>query len=730
MTRREECARGPGKVLQPVGKHWKKKENEAVTRCGFGPFVFDPANRRLLRDGVPVPITARVFDLLVAFIAHAGQAIEKDDLVRLVWGDVAIEEGNLARHVSTLRKVLGEQADDRRYIVTLPGRGYQFVAQVRPLASEDPQPPAVTPAERRATARVVAAALVCITAAGAAAWWVQRVRVPAEPSRLAVLPFKNLGAPDDEYFSRGMTEEITTRLSSARSLQVISRTTADRYAAMAWSASRIASELGADYLMEGSIRWDRDHARADRIRVTAQLVRASDDTQLWSEVYDRELDDLFEVQADIARRVAIELRGAVAEDDAVHLERPPTASVDAYRAFAKGRFFAGIPNLSEAHLTRVVAEFQRAVDLDPQFALAYAGLSRAHETVYRFGYDVSDGRKQLAARALERAEALAPESSAVLLARSRYSSTIGGDHDRAVRAAEAAERLRPGDPAVVSAVANARFLVGHWPQAAEGFERAVRLDPHSPTNSAMLGLIYTALRRHADAQGAIERSLQLEPDQSLANIVRTWNVWLWRGDLPAARAYLDSLKGHDDWRFMELRFLQALHERRFDHARAVLEPFAGQWMRDWVLTRPVVLLEAQAWRLQGDDARARAAFERARDLLAREAAQFPSDGRIRSSLAVAFAGLGRIEEARREARRALECMPVPRGLDTASVREDAALAFTMIGDHDAALSEIVTLLDAPAFFTPHVLRLDPRWEPLRSHPRYAALAGPPLDKGQ
>jgi TolB-like protein/DNA-binding winged helix-turn-helix (wHTH) protein/tetratricopeptide (TPR) repeat protein len=685
--------------------------------CAFGAFVFDPTNRRLLRDGLPVPITARVFDILSVLIQHAGEPLDKDRLVRLVWGDVSVEEGNLARNVSTLRRLLGEHPDDHRYIVTLPGRGYQFVAEIRPLGLQS----GGRHSSGRERRRRIAAALGIALAVVAGIWLARRDR-SHPPSRVAVLPFKTIGVSDDDSFSLGMTEEITTRLSAARDLRVISRTTADKYRQTNRTAEQIGADLGVDYLLEGSVRPGSPDGRPQRLRVTAQLIRVADDTHLWSETYDRELADVFEVQSEIARRVVIELRGALAPEDAHVVEPPPTHDLEAYRAYARGVFFTTVPNPSEANLTRVVAEFQRAVDLDPQFALAYAALARAHEGLYRFGYDISDERKQLAARALERAEALAPESPRVLLARSQYASTIGKDTDGALRAAQAAERVRPNDAAVAAAAAGTRLAVGRWTEAAASYERSVQLDPRRAGSTAVLGLIYVALRRHADAELAIDRSIAIEPDQVLANVVRVWNTWLWRGDVPGARAQLDRQVRFDDWRFMELRFLQSLYERRFDRARAALVPFAGQWMRDWVLTRPVVLFEAQAWRLEGDLGRARATFEQARALLEAEAVHYPADGRIRGSLAVALAGLDRKEEARREARLALASMPHPQGFDTAAVREDAALALTMIGDEEAALAELAALLRQPAFFTPHLLRLDPRWEPLRKHPRYRALA--------
>jgi DNA-binding winged helix-turn-helix (wHTH) protein/TolB-like protein/Flp pilus assembly protein TadD len=693
----------------------------------FGPFELDPTLRRLLRDGTPVAITARVFDILVALVEHAGRPVDKDVLLQRVWGDVTVEEGNLTRNVSTLRKILGDSPDDHQYIVTLPGRGYQFVAEVRSAdQATAPAPPASSPSEsgraafpfRRALWTAAGLALTALTV-----WMALPRAVPSArgPSRLVVLPFKNLGWADDDYFSQGMTEEITTRLSAVPDLRVISRTSGDRYERPGLTVSEIGKKLDVDYLLEGSVRWDHDADRG-RLRVTAQLIRVADDTHVWATTYDRQLENLFDVQSDLARNVVLELRGALAPELEQDLDHPPTSNIEAYHAFVKGTFFARLPDPSEPHMLRIVAQFQRAVEIDSNFTLAYAALARAHESLFRFAYDISDERKAMATRALERAEALSPDSPAVLVARSRYSTTIGRDPERAVSAAIAAVDLRPHDSAVVSSAANSLMMVGRWAAAAEMFERARQLDARQAGAPAQLGLVYTALRQYSEAELVLDRAIDIEPDQLLANVLRVWNTTLWHGDLARSRRILDRLSAFDDWRAMELRFLQALYERRFAKARQEIAGHEGRWMLDWVLSRPFVLFEAQAWRLEGERSRALVAFEQARELLQAAADRAPEDGRVRSSLAIALAGLDRSAEAREQGREALRLMPFAQGFDTAAVREDVALAYTMIGDRDEALDEIETLLLGPAFFSRHLLRLDPRWDPLRTHPRYAALA--------
>jgi serine/threonine-protein kinase len=722
-------------------------------RYAFHPFVLDTANRRLLRDGTPVAITARVFDILVVLVGHHGRPVDKDALIEQVWGDTAVEEGNLTRNVSTLRKVLGESPDDHQFIVTLPGRGYQFVAPVREACDApggrtvELDRPATfapaTPSPGTSDARGPGAATtggipswvwrIATGAAGVAilALAAERgftgpgarpaVAASAAPRRIVVLPFKNLGPSEDEYVAAGVTEEITNRIAAVGALRVVSRTSASQYERSTKTVREIGQDLGADYLLEGSVLWNRAVSGNNRVRVTAQLIRVADDAHVWAEAFDREPADLFRMQAELATRVTRELKSAVLASELVALEGAPTRSIEAYTAYLQGRFHASRPDLSDEALRRVIGHFQKAVDLDPAFALAHAALARHHVRYYEFGYDVSADRTALARRAAERARELAPHLPDTHLALSDYWLSVGRDPDQALAAAEAAERLRPTDAAVSAASGYIWFRAGRWQEAAARFDRARQLDPRDALAHATLASVLIGLRRYPEAQHAIERSIALEPDQLLAYVARVWNTWLWKGDLSGSRTLLGDLPAADDWRFMELRFLQALFERRYDEARRALAPFSGAWVRAQVRVQPAALLEAQAWQLQGDRQRAAAGFEAARKLLDAEVRTTPDDGRLRSALAIALAGLGRRDEAVREGRRALEVVPYPREFGATVVRMDVALALAMAGEHDAALEHLRVLLTEPAPFSVQVLQLDPRWDALRGHSKYLEL---------
>jgi tetratricopeptide (TPR) repeat protein len=274
---------------------------------------------------------------------------------------------------------------------------------------------------------------------------------------------------------------------------------------------------------------------------------------------------------------------------------------------------------------------------------------------------------------------------------------------------------------VVAATAGVLFLTGRWDDALARYERARDLDPEFATTYSDLAQALMGLRRYAAAVHAAERSLALEPDQTRAYIQQVWTAWLWKGNLGTGRDLIERLPPSDDWRFMELRYLQRLFERDFRGALRVVSSWPGRWMRTFVLARPVALLEGQAHRLIGDAAAARRAFETARRLLEDEVRASPADGRLQASLAVTYAGLGRKADALDTARRALALMPYPSAFDTTVVREDVALAATMAGDHDQAFSELTALASTPSHFSVQLLRIDPRWDPLRADRRYPGL---------
>jgi TolB-like protein len=267
----------------------------------FGPYRIDPAQRALFTEDRLIPLQPKVFDTLLALVENQGRILEKDEGLEQVWPDTFVEEGSLARNVSTLRKVLGETPDGKGYIETIPKRGYRFVAQVVQI-------PGATPEALDGD-------------------FEPQHHEDAKQRSIVVLPFQNLsGDADHEYFSDGLTEEITNVLASIRGLRVVARTTAFQFKGKNLDVRLIGSRVSAEAVLEGSVR-----RQGDRLRITAQLISTRDGYHHWSRVWDKELRDVFEVQQEIANRVALELSldNRAADQPAL----PPTQNMEAYNLY-------------------------------------------------------------------------------------------------------------------------------------------------------------------------------------------------------------------------------------------------------------------------------------------------------------------------------------------------------------------------------------------------------------
>jgi len=289
---------------------------------------------------------------------------------------------------------------------------------------------------------------------------------------LAVLPFKNLGSPDDEYFADGISDEIRSRLATIHKLGVISRSSAFQYKGVDKTNRQKGSELGVDYLIDGTIRWDRRAGGAGRVRITPELIRISDDVSLWSKPYNRVIEDIFEVQSDIAEQVIKQLRVTLLEPERRAIEAVPTENPDAYHAYLRGLDYAERPDYSEEEFRLAIQMFERAVQLDPSFALAYAQLSMAHSRMHHYGHDRTEARAARARTAVDRALELQPELSEAYLALGWYHYWCHREYDRALEALAIAEKGLPNDARILLAIGAIRKRQGRLEEALDYMKRA------------------------------------------------------------------------------------------------------------------------------------------------------------------------------------------------------------------------------------------------------------------
>ena len=461
---------------------------EAPTQppCSFGPFVLDPVEKRLLRDRNPVALPPKALETLLALVEHRGHIMEKGQLLELVWPDAFVEEATLTQNIFTLRKALGDSPDGHQYIETVPKRGYRFVAPVKVL-----EPGGLAEiAELRPLARLarkpflwaLAGVLVAVTAAGLYFRARSRESKPESSAgriTLAVLPFQNFTSdPQQEYFSDGLTEEMITQLGglNPERLGVIARTSAMHYKGTSKTASQIGRELGVSYLVEGSLRRD-----GSRVRISAQLIRVSDQMHIWAQDYDRDFRDSLALESDVARDIAAQIQLKLVSSSAALPTRP--LNPNAHDAYMKGRFFWN--KRSEQGYLKAVEYFKQALDADSQYAQAYSGLADAYALL---GSNPTT--------AITRPEAMAKARTAALKALSL-------------------------DDTLAEAHTSLAFVYWHydwnWPATEKEFKRALQLNPSYPTAHHWYAFYLVSQGRTDQALEEIRRAQETDPLSLIIN---------------------------------------------------------------------------------------------------------------------------------------------------------------------------------------------------------------------
>lgn len=505
----------------------------------FGPFRLDPLKRVLYCQGRPVGLTPKALDVLRVLIEHRGRALDKNELMRAVWPDTVVEENNLARNISVLRKALGAKGGDHDYVVTIPGTGYRFVAPVRevalrpepPAAPEaPPEEPAIRPGRRAGPAAMAGLAILGLALAGLG-WhvWRERTRTPPRLAALAVLPFDNLSGPDQEYLAEAMTDILIAELSGIRSLRVISRQSVMRYKDSREPLPRIARALGVDAVVEGTALRD-----GDRIRVTAVLVHAAEDRQLWAATFERGADDVLAVQAEIARAVAREVRAAITPSERAHLASPPRIDSQAYDLYLRGRYFFNRRSVEgEAALRRSAHYLEEAVAKEPQFAEAHANLSFSYAALGSRGFlppwESCPRQDSHARRAVE----LDPDLGDAHTALASSLGICHWDWAGSEAAFRRAIELNPGNVHARLWYSELLFNLGRPAESLAQVTEGLRRDPFNPILLGNTVAALSELGRHEEALRRQREILEFEPASTQAEGLG-W-MYLEQGRLDEAR---------------------------------------------------------------------------------------------------------------------------------------------------------------------------------------------------
>ncbi|HEX3235830.1 MAG TPA: protein kinase [Gemmatimonadales bacterium] len=601
------------------------------------------------------------------------------------------------------------------------------VPTVRTAAAPAPAPsPATTGGRPRGRRRVPVAAtslgLGFLLGLGLLFGWLKRHGPPAReengPRRLAVLPFQNLGSAADEYFADGVTDAVRGKLTALPGLQVTASNSSTEYKGTVKSAEQIGQELGVDYLLVGKVRWEKSGG-ASRVRVSPELIQVSTSTARWQEPFDAAVTDVFQVQTDIAGRVAQALDVALGSAERQTLAARPTASLPAYDAFLKGEEISvRLSTIDPVTLRRAAGYYEQAVALDSTFATAWAQLSRARSTIAGTGGSSLDG--SLARVGAERALVLAPTSSAGYLAMGDYYAA-SGDFRRAVDQYAAGRRLSPNDAELLASASLAEQSTGHWTDALEHLQQASRIDPRSVLTARRLDRAYLFLRRYPEAREAGERALQIAPT-SLDVIETHAMTFLAQGDLEGARSVLAAAATRVEPTTL-VAFTATFWDLYWvlnDEQQALLRRLTPGPFDDnragWGLAL------AQAYALHGDALHARAYADSSRIAFEALLRADPNNGQNRVLLGVVLAYMGRKAEAVREGQRGLALAPISKDAYGGAYNQlQLSRIYIMVGEPDKALDQLEPLLKLPYYLSPGWLRIDPTFNPLRSNPRFRKL---------
>ena len=540
---------------------------------------------------------------------------------------------------------------------------------------------------------------------------------------IVVLPFQNRGDSEDEYFADGMSEEITTRLAGIDGLRVISSTSAMQYKDNRPPLGQIAEELDVDYVLDGSVRWAKSDD-GSRVRITPQLVRTADDSQVWAESYDRVMEDVFDMQAEIAGEVVTQLGINLLEHQRQELDARPTDNLEAYQAYLRGNHGQYSSDFTETTRLQIIEDYQTAVALDPDFTEAWAALSHAHSFYYRLGYDLTEERGEMARLAYDRALGLDSDSPHTLFETGYYHYYIEQDLDAALEKFLAASAAEPDNAEFVSAAAYIYRRQGKFAEGLERLERALELSPRWGQVPAHIGEFAQQNREYARSTDAYDRAIAVSPDQDFSYLQKAYGLVLWQGDLEEAQRVIESAPGagDDSRQYVGNQLELYLVAGEFDSALDLLNRAEFDWYIHQTVSVPKSLIAAEAHQMKGNGQEARAHFETARAVLEEALAERPNDYRLHASLGKALAGLGRKEEAIAAGKRAIELMPIEKDFYIGpQYILDLARTYTLLGMRDEALEQIDLLLSIPAKFSVELLKISPRWDSLRDHPRYQEI---------
>ena len=538
---------------------------------------------------------------------------------------------------------------------------------------------------------------------------------------IAVLPFENLSEDKaNAYFAEGIQEEILTRLAKIADLKVISRTSTQRYQSKPGNLAEIAKQLGVANILEGSVQ-----KATDQVRVTVQLIQVASDSHLWADTFDRKLTDIFGVESEIAKAIADALQAKLTGGEQRALAVKPTNNSEAYDVYLRGLALEARTTTSPDDSEKAVGFYERAVQLDPGFALAWARLSRANAHVYFGGLDSTTARRDATERALNTAQKLQPNSPETLLAQAYYQYWVRRDYELAKGTFGRVRELLPGSSDVPGALALIARRQGRWDESVAYWEQTLVLDPRNTEWLALAAETYAMLRQFPAALKTYDRLLDIVPNDP-DTVASKAKIYQAEGNLEQAGKLLAGVNAQTPSFIAFLTKMNQLFlERQFDEAIRLIHSRLTEYRDVSDIERffnPFFLVLAQE--NAGDIVGARATAQQMLRPLEPLSEKDPDNPNFAQALSLIHAVLGQKDAAIKEAERAITLLPSGKdAVDGPRAEENLAFVEVLVGDKNRAIPRLQHLLQIPYnnCLTPALLRLNPQWDPLHGDPRFQKL---------
>ncbi len=615
----------------------------------------------------------------------------------------------------------------RRCLEKNPDRRLGDMAEVSVEINETLSKPATkTPVKLRRIAMIISIVAIGIILFGIALKVIPQneIRPSTKEIRLVVLPFENIGSADDEWFADGMTDEITSRLAGIHGLGIISRQSAMQYKNKEKSAPQIAKELNVDYILEGTIQRERPLDPNSRVRIRSQLIVASDDIHLWAQNYDNDMSEVFRLQSEVAEQVAQELDILLLEPERRVLASKPTENTEAYEYYLRGNDYESRLYSNKDNLMIAIQMYEKAIDLDDKFSLAHAKLSIVYSGMYQFNHDRSEERLAMAWKESKKALELDTELPEAHWALGTYYYWGHSEYSRALKELETALKSQPKNSRFLAMIGYVHRRQGKYEQALNNIKGAFELNPLDYNLAVELGNIHQSVRKYPEAERFYERGIFLAPDEDDLPYVNWANLYLvWKGSTEEARAVLERaskyFKLEEEPRIVNLLFRLDVLDRKYEEALAWL-PLESPTTD--ALSISDALRYAQIYGYRKKIELAEKYYNYARSILESKVKEDPNYAWFHSMLGIAYAGLGRKEEAIQEGIQGVKLLQdTKRSERNLNAAKDMAQIYVMVGAYDKAIDQLKDLLSIPGQLSIPLLKVDPTWKPLQSHPRFIEL---------